>query len=359
MQKLRFINACNSDFFSTVKSRVDHYFISNNLSKHANRSMIIKTIFFLSNFVALYTLILLQVFPLYGQLILAILLGMTMSFIGFNVCHDALHGSYSSNKRVNSSLGFIFNIIGANPYVWGICHNIVHHTYTNIPGHDEDIEIAPGLIRLSPEDKKYGFQRYQQIYAFMLYGLASLSWFFRKDYVKFFQSEIGHYKTKHPKIEYFNLFFYKIIYYFNFIVIPLLVLDVTWWQFVIGFLSMNIAMGLVLGLVFQLAHVVEQTAFPEPNEKGNIEEAWAIHQLKTTANFSRRNMLANFLCGGLNLQVEHHLFPKICHIHYKALSEIVKATAEEFEIPYLENKTFFSALRSHYYILKKMGSASV
>jgi linoleoyl-CoA desaturase len=357
MQKIKFVDRHHSTFFSTLRSRVDLYFTHHNISRHANAAMITKTVFFLFSFIALYTVIILQILPLFGQLILAILLGMTMAFIGFNICHDAIHGSYSSNKKVNNALSFIFNIIGANIYVWNISHNIVHHTYTNIAGHDEDIEVAPGLIRISKEDKKFKIQRFQQFYAFLLYSLASLSWFFRKDYVKFFQKKIGSHQAKHPSIEYFNLFFYKIIYYINFIVIPLIVLDIPWWQVLVGYLIMNLAMGLVLGLVFQLAHVVEETSFPLPADSGNIEEAWALHQMKTTANFSRKSALATFLCGGLNFQVEHHLFPKICHIHYKKLSDIVKSTAEEFEVPYIENKTFFSALKSHYFLLKKMGSA--
>lgn len=354
-KKLKFKNIQKSEFFATVRKRVDNHFIENNLSKFANGSMIGKSIFFLVAMVLLYALLLVNIFPLMVQLLLAILLGATMAFIGFNVCHDALHGAYSSNSKINKGLGLIFNFIGANAYIWGITHNIVHHTYTNIPGHDEDIEIAPGLIRVAEEDKVYKIQRYQHIYAFFLYGFASLSWFFRKDFVKFFQKKIGNRDNNHPKIEYFNLFFFKALYYTTFIVVPLLVIDITWWQFLIGFLAMNIAEGLVMGLVFQLAHVVEGTDFPHPDEEGNIMEAWAVHQMRTTANFARRSKLANFLCGGLNLQIEHHLFPQICHIHYRDISKIVKHTAKEFNLPYHENKTFFAALKSHYLVLKKMG----
>ena len=134
-----------------------------------------------------------------------------------------------------------------------------------------------------------------------------------------------------------------------------MVLNITWWQFIIGFLAMQFAQGLVLGLVFQLAHVVEGTSFPEPNEDGNIEEAWAAHQMMTTANFAVNSKVAGFLCGGLNRQVEHHLFPKICHIHYPAIGKIVKDTALEFNLPYIESPTFFSALASHYRMLRKLG----
>lgn len=354
--KLRFVDHQGSEFFSTVKRRVDDYFKENKLSKHANAQMIFKTVLFVGCLIGFYTLIIINVFPPAVLLILAILLGMTKAFIGFNICHDAIHGGYSSNSNVNKALSLLFNFIGANAYVWSITHNVVHHTYTNIPGHDEDIEVAPGLLRLSPEDKSTKIQKYQHFYAFFLYSLASLSWVFRKDYVKFFQKQIGSYDNrKHPKKEYFNLFFFKGLYYIVFIVIPLIVLDITWWQFIIGFVLMHMAEGLVLGLVFQLAHVVEGTDFPFPNEKGNIEEAWAVHQMRTTANFARKSRVAEFLCGGLNMQVEHHLFPKVCHIHYRQISEIVKATAEEFNVPYNEQPSFYTALKSHYKILKQMG----
>lgn len=353
---LKFIDKERSLFFATVRKRVDQYFIENNISKYADGHMIFKTTFFLTGFVLLYALIISNQFTPSVMLLLSILLGMFAAFIGFNVTHDAIHGSYSKNKSVNKALGLIFNLLGANAYLWSITHNVVHHTYTNIPGHDEDIEVAPGMVRLSPEEPFKKIMKYQKYYAFLLYGLASLSWVLRKDYKKFFQKKIGEMDTSnHPKMEYFNLFFFKLVHYTVFIIIPLIVLDVTWWQFLIGFLCFHLAQGLVLGLVFQLAHVVEDTSFPMPNNDGNIEEAWAAHQMHTTANFARRSHLANFLCGGLNFQIEHHLFPKICHTHYTAISPIVKQTAEEFNLPYIDNTTFYDALKSHYHMLEKFG----
>ncbi len=355
-KKLKFNKKNQTDFLSTLKKRVDLYFSDKEISKHANPLMVFKTVFFLSLTLGLYLLIITSAFSLLISLFLAIVLGMSMAFVGFNVCHDALHGAYSRNKNVNKSLGFIFNIIGANPYVWKLTHNVVHHSYTNIVNHDEDIEIAPGLIRVHESDKYNSFQRFQHIYAFFLYTLTTLSWFFRKDYLKFFKKEIGSSHTnKHPKIEYFNLFFYKLVYYFLFIILPLLVIDLSWWQFLIGYLAMNFAESLVLGLVFQLAHVVENTEITEAGTNNLMEDSWAVHQLKTTANFSARSSIAAFLCGGLNMQVEHHLFPRICHVHYPQLSVIVQQTAEDFDLPYHSNKTFGAAIKSHYYLLKRLG----
>lgn len=355
IKKVKFTNAGHSTFYVTVRKRVDAYFTDNNISVYANSAMWFKSIFFLAGMLAIYLLVLLGGFNAAITLVLCVLLGMFGAFVGFNVCHDAIHKAYSANARVNQVFSFVFNLIGASPYVWNICHNIVHHTYTNIAGHDEDIDVAPGLIRFSESEPVNKVQSYQHYYAFVLYSFAMLSWVFRKDYKKFFQKKIGEHVANHPKIEYFKLFIYKGIYYFLFIVLPLLVMNIAWWQFVIGFLTMQFAQGLVLGLVFQLAHVVEGTEFPLPNAEGNIEEAWAVHQMQTTANFGGDCKITSFLCGGLNRQIEHHLFPKICHIHYPAIGAIVKQTAAEFNLEYVESATFGDALVSHYKTLKRLG----
>ncbi|MBL6444877.1 acyl-CoA desaturase [Fulvivirga sp. 29W222] len=355
--KVKFNGRKQSGFYAEVKQEVENYFKTNNISKNANGAMVFKTIFFLGGLVALYLMILLGGFGAPMMLFLAILLGMVQAFIGFNVCHDAIHGSYSSSGKVNNILSLTFNLIGANAYVWKVTHNQVHHTFTNIPGHDEDLDVAPGLVRLSPLEDHKAIMKYQHLYAFFLYGFASLSWVFRKDYVKFFQKKIGHTdNSNHPKIEYFNLFFFKAVYYTLFIVLPLVVLDITWWQFIIGFFAMHLAEGFVLGLVFQLAHVVEGTEFPEPDTDGKVDESWAVHQMQTTANFSTKSSIATFLCGGLNFQVEHHLFANICHIHYPEISKIVSRIAQKHGVPYHVNPTFLGALASHYKTLKRFGS---
>lgn len=355
--KVKFNGRNQSGFYADVKKEVDEYFKSKGISKNANAEMIFKSVFFLGSLVGLYLLIIFGGFSMMTNLLLAILLGMVQAFIGFNVSHDAIHGSFSSSRKVNRIMSYTFNLIGANAYVWSVTHNQVHHTFTNIPGHDEDLDVAPGLVRLSKNEEMKPIMRYQHLYAFFLYGLASLSWVFRKDFKKFFQKKIGQTdNTKHPKVEYFNLFFFKAIYYTLFIVVPLIVLDITWWQFIIGFVAMHLAEGVVLGLVFQLAHTVEGVSFPEPDDEGKLEESWAVHQMQTTANFSRKSAMAKFLCGGLNFQIEHHLFPNICHVHYPEISKIVERTAKSYNVPYHENKTFIGAIKSHYRTLKQLGA---
>lgn len=352
----RFIEHERNGFYTTLRKRVDNYFTTNNISRHANATMIFKTFLFWGGYASLYLLIVFGGFSLWANLGLALILGFFAAMVGFNVSHDAIHGAYSSRKWVNDLLSFSFNTLGASPYIWRISHNVVHHTYTNIPGHDEDIEVAPGLVRLSPEDKLNYLQRFQHYYAFVLYGLASISWVLRKDFKKFFQKGIGNYAHKHKTMDYVRLFGYKLMYYFLFIFVPIWFMNLSFAQWLLGFVCMHMVQGLVIGLVFQLAHVVEDTEFPATNENGDIEEAWAIHQMRTTANFGRKDWLTNYLCGGLNMQVEHHLFPTVCHVHYAAISDIVKETAIEFNVPYLENTSFWTAMASHYRMLRKLGA---
>ena len=357
MSKLKF-HSSRSLFLETTRKRVDNYFAENALSKNGNWLLWLKSSLFLFGFFTTYLLIISDAYGTSTLIILAAALGIFSAFIGFNICHDASHGSFSSSKFINLFFSHFLYLIGANPYMWNITHNIVHHTYTNIPGHDEDLEIAPGLLRLSEDIPLNRLHRFQHLYAIPLYSLASLSCVLRKDFKKFFQPKIGHFVIKHPKVEFFKLFFYKILYLFLFIGMPILFMELSWWKVLIGFLIMHFAQGISMGLVFQLAHVVEVTDFPSPNSSGIMEEVWADHQMRTTANFASNSLVAAFLLGGLNRQIEHHLFPKICHIHYAEIGKIVKQTAAEFDVPYLENATFLSAIRSHYRMLKLFGIQS-
>lgn len=355
-QAIRFNNRKQPDFIQVLRQRVNDHFKSNNKSQQGNALMWTKVVFYVGGLVASYLLLILGSFSIPVQFLLWAGIGLFSAFIGLNVCHDAIHGTISKNKHVNKALSMLFNIVGANAYMWSIMHNVVHHTYTNIEGHDEDIESVP-FLRLSPHKPLKKVHRYQHWFAFPLYGFASISWVFGKDYVKFFKPEIGgSWKNKkHPRVEYFNLFFFKALYYTLFLVIPLVVISAPWWVILLGFFLSHLLEGYTLAITFMLAHVVEETQFPLPDQKGKVENAWAVHQLVTTANFACDSKFVSFVCGGLNFQVEHHLFPKICHVHYPALRNIVKQTAEEYNLPYNEQPTYMGAIRSHLRFLKRLG----
>jgi linoleoyl-CoA desaturase len=286
---------------------------------------------------------------------LAFVMGIGMAGVGFGISHDALHGAYSSSPLINRALGLTFDLLGANSYMWKLTHNVIHHTYTNIEGVDEDIDFAP-FLRLSPHAKHYRQHRYQHLYAFATYSVATLFWVFVKDYRYFLKRDLGPYKNKrHPAGEIALLVITKLIYYSWMIVLPIIVLRLPWWQFLTGFLTVQLTAGLILGVVFQLAHVVEGTDYPLPNDAGRMEYTWLVHEMMTTANFAPRNRILGWYVGGLNFQIEHHLFPKICSIHYPVISRIVRRTAEAHGVPYNEQPTFRAAIRSHYRMLKMLG----
>ena len=355
-QRIKFHHQPKEGFYSILRKRVNNYFEENNLSKGANTAMIVKTVFILTGFVLTYVLLLSNLFSPWILLLLAAAHGFFTALIGLNIAHDAIHGAYSSNEKVNKFLGSLFNIVGANDNLWKFSHNVVHHTYTNIPDHDGDINQVP-ILRLNPNQKMWWIHRYQHFYAFLLYPLASISWVMIKDYVTFFKAKIGNHENNNRTTrEFVRMMIFKIIYYITILVIPILVIELPWYYIIFGFIVLHLVEGLSLSVIFQLAHVVENTAFPKPDENGRIGKSWAEHQMYTTANFATNSPVVNFLFGGLNFQVEHHLFPQVCHIHYKQIAPIVKETAEEAGLPYNDYPTLYSAIRSHVKTLKYFGT---
>ncbi len=355
---VRFNNS-NRTFYNELKKRVDNYFKENKIEKNGNLNMYIKTVFMFTMYLTPYFLITLGVFESKTiWLLLAILMGLGMAGIGLSVMHDANHGSYSKNVKFNKFLGYLsMNIVGGFSLNWRIQHNVIHHTYTNI--HDKDEDIAPpGFMRFEPHAEKKKIHKFQFLYAWFFYCLMTLMWSTTKDFNQLIRfSKSGYLKTANTTFrrELFVLILSKLAYY-AFMLLPyFLVKEMTFLNWLTGVLVINALASLCLAMIFQPAHVVEETEFPMPDEKGTIESHWAEHQLRTTMNFATRNPVLTWLVGGLNHQVEHHLFPSICHIHYPKLSKIVRETANEFNIPYNSSKTFIAALWSHEKMLWKLG----
>jgi linoleoyl-CoA desaturase len=344
-----------AEFVRDVKAGVAEYFEAGHRSTKGGWSMWLKTVLLLGLMIVPYALIMTNRFSPWAMLGFAVLTGVGIAGVGFSVAHDALHGAYSDSPTVNYLLGLTFDLLGANSYMWKITHNVIHHTYTNIDGVDEDIDLSP-FVRLSPGTPLKRRYRYQHYYAFFAYGLAMLFWVFVKDYRYFLKKDLGPYiGRKNPPREVVMLVVTKLLHYGWTIVLPLMVLDITWWQFLIGYLAMNLTAGAILGIIFQLAHVVEGTVYPEPSADGSMGNTWLVHQMMTTSNFAPRNHLLSWYVGGLNYQIEHHLFPKVCSVHYPAISSIVRRVAREHGVPYHEQPTLLLAIRSHYRMLKRLG----
>ena len=282
--------------------------------------------------------------------------GLGMAGIGMGVMHDAVHGSYSSNQRINKIMGYSFNLIGSNANIWRIQHNVLHHTFTNIDESDEDIH-APFFLRFSPHARLYWIHRFQHLYVWFFYGLSTLTWITTKDFVKLSRyKKLGLIKgSAEFRTEILKIAAWKIVYYSYALVLPIIMVPLAPWIIILAFLSMHFITGILISLVFQTAHVMPGTDFPLPDKDGLIANNWAIHQLVTTSNFAPKNNFLFWMIGGLNYQVEHHLFPNICHIHYKKISAIVEKTAKEYGIPYLSKKTFISAIGDHTKMLYQLG----
>ena len=355
---VRFSRTDSAKFFRTLNQRVNSYFKENNLSKTGNWRLHVKAIVMFSLFLTPYFLILSLDISQWWMLLLTVVMGVGMAGVGMNIMHDGNHGSYSSNKWVNKLMGGTIYILAGNVYNWQVQHNVLHHTYTNIHGHDEDLE-AGRIIRFSKHSKWYSFHRFQHYYSVFLYGLLTFNWALTTDFTqtkRYLSRKLSYGKMPSPVKQWSLLAITKLIYVSIWIVIPMFFVPVAWWKILIGFFVMHYTAGLILSIVFQLAHVVEKTEMPLPDDTGSMKNTWAIHQLFTTVNFSTRNKIVNWFTGGLNHQVEHHIFPNISHIHYSKISKIVKETAKECQLPYNEYKTTRAAIAAHFRHLKEMGA---
>lgn len=360
MAKVTFSNR-NNEFYQSLKASVDDYFEKKKVKKTGNWALYSKTLILIGVAIAIYCALLFAHAQLNTivALLLCAVLGYTFSCIGFSVMHDACHGSYSSKNWVNEMFSLTLNALGSSSFFWKQKHNIIHHTYTNVDGIDDDIAKSP-IIRQCESQKWVPAHKVQHIYINLVYCLTSIFWLFIMDFTKYFSRKI--YTTAAWKMNLKNhiiFWFTKVMYVAFYMVIPAMVWG--WEAWLIGFLVMHAAMGLTLSLVFQLAHVVENTEFehvPLDTTK-HIETAWAEHQIKTTSNFAMGNPVISWFVGGLNYQVEHHLFPKVSHVHYPALSKIVKAKCAEFNLPYNQYPTMVSAIISHYRTMRMLGRKPV
>lgn len=346
--------AKKTPFSKELRNRVDAYFATG--TKNATLPMVVKTIIILSGAAgAWFTLNFVSVSPVV-TLVLWATLGAFVALIGLNIAHDLIHGSYFKSKRLNKIGGLLFNIIGADDREWEQSHNVDHHYHTNIHGFDQDLGGASfNVMRLSPRQPYHWIYKWQHIYVwFPLYMLGTLAWVFVKDYVRF-AKRAKKMPQKEKVLGLARLLFFKSVYYTLFIGIPVMCVDAPIGYVIGGFFLMHAVESLLLVTTFMLAHVVEGNEFPVPDTNMQLKNDMFVHQLLTTTNFATGSSIVTWLTGGLNHQIEHHLFPNVCHIHYPQLRKIVWKTCIEYEVPYREVVTLGEAIRLHQRFLKKRG----
>jgi linoleoyl-CoA desaturase len=353
MTKITFNNS-NQAFYASLKASVNVYFAQTGKRRTGNVRLYAKTLILVLSAIGLYALLVFVPMSWLPEIFCSMVLGLVFACIGFNVMHDANHGSYSSRKWVNELLGLTLNAIGGNKFIWIQKHNVIHHTYTNIDGIDDDIAKSP-FIRMCGSQRWVPAHRLQHIYTPALYALSSIIWILFQDFDKYFKKKIVDTAlSRMSAAEHLIFWASKALYLIFYIAIPILIMG--WRPWLVFFLAMNIALGLTLSVVFQLAHVVEETVFDSKNrDNKQIENEWAIHQVKTTANFSPDRPIISWLVGGLNYQIEHHLFPRISHVHYPALSKIVEKECVAFNLPYNSQPSFGAAVVSHFRFIKALG----
>ncbi len=346
--------AAGSEFLSVLRGRVDDYFSTTGRPQRDCPQMYVKTAIIFTWLATSYVMLVFLASTWWQALPLAISLGLAMAAVGFNIQHDGGHQAYSNYPLTNKLMALTLDLLGGSSYAWDRKHNSIHHTYTNITGHDEDINLG-FLGRLSPHQKRLKIHRLQHFYLWALYGFMTIKWQLYDDFRDILSGRIHGHSFARPKGWDLTVFIVgKLVFFSVAFVIPMLLCEV--WAVLLVYVAAAFVQGVTLSVVFQLAHCVEGADFPMPEGKTDrIENTWAVHQVETTVDFARQSRLVSWYTGGLNFQIEHHLFPRICHINYPEISKIVEKTCREFGITYMANKSFLAGVASHFRWLRRMG----
>lgn len=354
MKKISFNNT-NPAFYKSLKEKVNGYFKQNNITQRGGSKLLLKSVLIILSALSLYTVLVFFTPGAFLSIILCALFGLNMAFIGFNIMHEGGHGSFSKYNWLNSISAYSLNALGGNIFFWRQRHNIEHHTYTNIEGLDHDIDIK--FMRMHEEQPWKKYHQFQHWYWVLLYGISYMAWVLFQDFEKYFRIKNDPASKKLNRREHLIFWSTKVFYIATYLFVPIIMVGVL--KALLGFVIAAVVCGFSISMVFQLAHVVEGTHFAEADKDSHkIEKEWAIHQINSTANFATKSRVVSWFLGGLNFQVEHHLFPGISHIHYPHINKIVKECCEDFNITYLEHRTVARAFLSHLLHLKKLGNAA-
>jgi linoleoyl-CoA desaturase len=346
----------DTGFYRALKHRVDHHFEASGLRRRDSPSMYVKSALILFWFAASYFLLVFAAREWWHGVLSAASLALAIAGVGFSIQHDANHGSYSNREGVNRLMGITLDLLGASSYVWKWKHNIFHHTYTNVSGADEDINVG-FFARLSPGQPRHRIHRLQQFYLWLLYGLLLAKWQFVDDFKDVARGRIADNPIPRPRSwALVELIAGKAAFFAWAFVVPMLLHP--WWVVLLFYAATSFFVAVILAVVFQVAHCGVDASFPTVSDSGEVANSWAVHEVESTVDFARRSRLLTWYLGGLNYQIEHHLFPKISHVHYPRIASIVEAACVEFGVRYTAYDGFLAALSSHWRWLRKMGRRS-
>jgi linoleoyl-CoA desaturase len=341
-------------FHVELVERAAVYFAQAGRSRRGGPAMFVKTAIMFAWLALSWTLLMFA--PLSpGLVALAVIsLALAMAGIGFTVMHDANHGAYAESPRVNALFSTSLDLLGASSFLWRQAHNVLHHSYTNISTLDIDLEMST-LLRVAPWQTRRPYHRFQHLYVSLLFGIFPLKWWLFDDPRMFIFGRGG--PQKFPRARgrvLVKALLLKAVFIGWAFVVPVL-LHPTWWLIPLWLLA-SFVLGNLLGWIFQLAHCVADADFIEAARGERLATSWAVHQVRTTVDFARESRLVSWYLGGLNFQVEHHLFPDVCHTHYPALANVVEETCRAHGIRYRTNGSFLDALAENIRWLRALGT---
>lgn len=340
-------------FPRVLRSRLDRFFADQKISPKADAVMWSKIAIGLAVLGGSWTALYLfrpgpSIF-----IVLYLLGGLAQTFLMLNIAHDSNHNAISSRAFVNKSLNYVFDLCGVNSYMWRILHHRGHHSCINLHGEDDALS-GRGIFRFTPHQKRTPWHRFQHVYALFVYAMFSIDYVFFRDFQCFFFPNHDYLKrARHPWREYAILFAGKAFYLSYMLVLPVLVLRESPLLVAGAFLLVHLIVGLSVTLVFQTTHTIDSTYFPAG--RGEFDNG-VYHIFATTADYATENPVVDWLTGGLNHHIVHHLCPHVCHTHYRPLTRIVRDTAAEFGIAYRQHPTMTRAIRHHLILLKQLGS---
>ena len=348
--------APRTGFRDELESEVASFFERRGVSRLGSYGLWLKTAMLGVWLAASYGLLVFVVSQPWLAVLTCASLACAMAGVGFNVMHEGGHRAYASSSAVNRGMAFSLDLLGGSSYFWRYKHGIAHHGYPNISGSDDDVNLGI-LGRLTPHDRRRGFHRFQHLYVWLLYALMAIKWQLLDDFRDIIKPGVADTRVPRPAIGEQVLFWTGKFLFFG-LALGLPILFHPWPRVVVFFLLTSAILGLILSVVFQLAHCLGEAKFATPPLHGTALACdWATHQVESTVDFARHNGPLTWLIGGLNFQIEHHLFPRVCHTHYPALSKIVERVCEKHGVRYVAHATAGRALRSHYRWLRELGRA--
>ena len=346
--------AQHSPLRADVCRRVDAYFAERGIDERGGARHVLKSATIFAWAIASYVLLVFVAGSVWTAVPAAISLGLAITGIGFCVMHDGGHGAASRRPWANRLSAAALDFIGASSFFWHQKHDVMHHTYTNVDGLDDDIDSTP-FIRMATSQRRTWYHRFQAIYVWALLAFFVPKWVFYDDWKTWAKGRISGHAIPRPRgWDAAQLILGKVVFVSWALALPLAFHPVA--PVLLAYAAVSALVGVLIALVFQLAHVVEETAFcGVPGAEERFERPFFEHQIATTANFAPRNRALTWFLGGLNFQIEHHLFPRVSHHHYPALATIVRDVCHEHGVTYHCHETARGAVGSHLRYLARLG----